>query len=68
MQRPASLAWIPTLTLLIDDTDHPADAEAVGEHAEAPRPERLGQWHLYLPTFPESGKKPIGLRFISDCD
>src|ERR1044071_10145109 len=28
---------------LCRDTHHPANAEAVGEHAEARRPERLGQ-------------------------
>lgn len=35
--------------------DHPADAETVGEHAEARRPKRLSQRHLHLATLSEPG-------------
>lgn len=43
--------------------DHPTDSEAVGEHAETGRPERLPQRHLHLATVGQRGKQPVGLGF-----
>src|SRR6266567_3122929 len=48
---------------LCRDTDHPADAEAVGEHAESWRPERLGQGHLHLTAGGERGESAVGFGF-----
>src|SRR6266700_375645 len=48
---------------LSHDTDHPAEAEAVGKHAEARRPERLAQRHLYLAAVGQRGEGAVGLGF-----
>src|SRR3954451_14610112 len=45
------------------DDDHPPHAEPVGDHAEARREERLGQWHLHLASFGKRSKEPLGFCF-----
>ena len=44
------------------DADHPTQAEAVGEHAEAWRPECLGQWHAHLAAGGQRSEGAVGLR------
>jgi hypothetical protein len=44
--------------------DHPPDTEAVGDHAEARRPERLGKRHLHLAAFGQRAKFPFGVCFV----
>ena len=41
--------------------DHPRHAEAVGEHAETRREERLGQRHPYLPAVAQGTEASLGL-------
>src|SRR5260370_39945807 len=45
----------PLLFLFISraKTEHPANAELVGQHSETPAPERIVQWHGDLTVFTE---------------
>ena len=56
-------AWFSGAACLRRDTDHPAQAEAVGEHAEARRPERLRQRHPHLATVGERREGAVGLGY-----
>ena len=53
---------------LSHDTDLPAESEAVGEHAEARRPERLGQRHPHLAAIGKCGEGAVGLGFRRQRD
>src|SRR5215208_5221832 len=44
--------------------DHPANAETVGDHAEARRPERFGKWHPHLPAVRERSELAVSVGFI----
>src|SRR5215813_9234976 len=44
--------------------DHPADAEAVLDHAEARRPERLCQRHLHVAALGQRGERAFGFGFV----
>jgi hypothetical protein len=48
------------------DRDHPAQAEAVGDHAEARRPERFAERHLDAAAVGEGVERPAGLRLRRD--
>src|SRR5260221_9296858 len=50
--------------LLHCDANHPANAEAIGEHAEARRPESLAQRHSHLATVGQGCERAIGLGFM----
>src|SRR5919106_79311 len=52
--------------LLTGQSDHPSDAEAIHEHAEARRPEGLRQRHLHLPAVGQCIESPLGLSCVSD--
>jgi glutathione S-transferase len=43
------------------DVHHPADAELIGDHAEARREERLGERHLHLTAIGKRIEEAIGL-------
>jgi len=44
--------------------DHPPDAEAVGEHAEARRPKGLRERHPDLTAIREGGKRALGFGLV----
>src|SRR4029077_3604358 len=44
--------------------DHPTDAEAVGEHAEARRPKGLRERHPHLTAIREGGKRALGFGLV----
>jgi hypothetical protein len=44
--------------------DHPADTEAVGEHAKARRPKGLRERHPHLSAIGEGGKRALGFRLV----
>src|SRR5262252_3239073 len=48
--------------------DHPADAEAVGDHAEALGEERLAERHSHLAAVGERGEHAVGLGFVPGID
>jgi hypothetical protein len=43
---------------------HPAHPEAVGDHAEAGRPESFAKRHLHLPAFGQRGEFSLRIGFI----
>src|SRR3954470_2742875 len=48
------------------DHHHPAQTEAVGDHAVARRPERPGERHLDAPAVGEGVERPPGVRLLRD--
>src|SRR5689334_4465513 len=46
------------------DIDHPADAEAIRQHAEARREKSLAQRRLHLAAIAERGEDSIGLGLV----
>src|SRR6516225_7809788 len=48
--------------------DHPADAEAVGDHAEAFGEERLAERHAHLAAVGERREHAVGLGFVPGVD
>src|SRR5262249_12168921 len=48
------------------DDHHPADAEAVDQHAEPLRKERLAKWHRHLAAVRQRGELAIGFGLVRD--
>lgn len=62
-RKPVSFSGIRGLGTLSNDTDHPADAEFVLEHAKAWRPEGLAQWHGHFAACRQGIKPDVSLLF-----
>ena len=58
----------PLLAALLLHNDHPADAEAVGDHAEALGEKCLAERHSYLSTVGERVEHAVGLGFVLGID
>src|SRR5215813_6714804 len=58
----------PLLAALLLHNDHPADTEAVGDHAEALGEKCLAERHSYLSTVGERVEHAVGLGFVLGID
>src|SRR5436853_7781959 len=64
------LSWYDALVaaaLRLDD-HHPADAEAIGDHAEALGEERLAERHAHLAAVGERREHAVGLGLVPGID
>src|ERR1051325_10275483 len=50
-----------SLARLLRDVNHPADAEAIGNHAETRREERFGEGHAHLAAVSKGLEKAISV-------
>ena len=63
---PWSSALVLSVRRGLGDHHHPAQSEAIGDHAEARRPERLAERRLDASAVSEGVERPVGVRLCGN--